>query len=70
MAKLYNIQLVDFFDRGILEQELHVFDSLSEAKDYAEAEWEQQLDECQLEICIMAVDSVDGYKIQLVKEEE
>ncbi len=69
MPKLYNIYLVDTYDNATMEEMLWLCDSVEEAEQYAKSEWEDLIDNYQVEIQVYEVTCVNGYEIQLIKKE-
>lgn len=74
MPKLYNIYLVNScpFWLKVEAQMLWACESEKEAEEYAQKEWSEDIKEGygKLAVHVYEVTNVNGYRIQLVKEEE
>lgn len=69
MPKLYHVYAHDLFELSIAAELLYVAETPEEAEAYAKEEWKELLDEYQLVVGAYEVKSVNGYTIQLAKEE-
>jgi hypothetical protein len=59
---------MDIFEWEVLSELLYVAETAEEAEAYASKEWEELSEEYQMTISSNEITSVNGYRIQLVKE--
>lgn len=69
MPKLYRVVAIDIFEWTAISELLYVAETAEEAEAYASKEWEELSEEYQMIISSNEITSINGYRIQLVKEE-
>ena len=69
MPRLYQVVAMDIFEWTVLSKLLYVAETTEEAEAYASKEWEELSEEYQMTITANEITSINGYRIELVKEE-